>query len=71
MSAQEKVNYTKSQAFPDGPVLSMENFAGEGSVQQGIRTWDNIGSDNQKSLQESYRAGLSASKAGHDSVEGR
>lgn len=71
MSAQEIVNNTKSQAFPDGPQISWENFAGEGSVQQGIRTIANLGSEEGKTLQESYRAGLSASAAAHEKVTGR
>jgi hypothetical protein len=65
------VSKTASEAFPSGPQLEMENFAGMGSVQQGDRTVANILSDEQKSLQESYRSGLSKSASCTEGVVGR
>ena len=66
---------TKSEAFPDGAQLPLENFESYGG---GSYDPNPLGSkycstdpDAQKSLQESYRSGLSKSAANTESVTGR
>ena len=72
MDANSIVSNTKGQAFPDGPQLPLENFESYGGG--GMQTTDMAGSpspDAQKQLQESYRSGLSKSKAATEGVVGR
>jgi hypothetical protein len=74
-SPDSMVANTKSQAFPDGPQLPLENFESYGG---GSHDPNPLGDkycssspDAQKSNQESYRSGLSKSAAATEGVMGR
>jgi hypothetical protein len=66
------IDKTKNLAFPDGAVLSLENFEHYGDRPAG---WQNSIAEmqglNGKELQESYRSGLSQSATYHDKVTDR
>ncbi len=66
------ISRTQAQAFPSGPQLPLENFEHKGDRAAGFQ---NSLADMQnltgKDLNESYRAGLPKSAAGHDKVSDR
>jgi hypothetical protein len=66
------VSKTKALAFPDGAVLSLENFEHYGDKPAGSEQQisDMVGLTG-KVLQESYRSGLSQSATYHDKVTDR
>lgn len=63
---------TKALAFPEGAVLSHENFEHHGDRpaghQNSVADMEELAG---KTLQESYRSGLSQSAAHHDKVSDR
>ena len=63
---------TKALAFPDGPVISLENFEHKGDMAAGFEnSVANMQGLSGKTLQESYRAGFSQSATYHDKVADR
>jgi hypothetical protein len=66
------ISKTKALAFPDGGVLSLENFEHYGTMPAGSEQQvnDMVGLTG-KVLQESYRAGLSQSATYHDKITDR
>ena len=66
---------TQSQAFPDGAQLPLENFESYGGGSYDPNPlgdkYCSTSPDAQKSLQESYRSGLSKSAAATEPVMGR
>lgn len=66
------ISKTKTLAFPSGPVLSLENFESYGGGGQGyMNSIEAMRTETGKSLQESYRIGLSESAQYHDKVADR
>ena len=74
-SPESIVSNTKSQAFPDGPQLPLENFesygGGDKSTEPFSDKFCSSSPDAQKSLQRSYRSGLSKSASAVEDVQGR
>lgn len=74
-SPESIVSNTKSQAFPEGAQLTLENFetygGGDKSDMPFSDKFCSSSPDAQKSLQESYRSGLPKSKAAVEGVLGR
>ena len=66
------IDKTKTLAFPSGPVLSLENFESYGGGGAGfMNSIGDMQDLNGKTLQESYRIGLSESAQYHDKVTDR
>ena len=66
------VDKTKTLAFPSGPVISLENFEHYGDRPAGfMNSIGDMQELNGKTLQESYRSGLSESAQYHDRVTDR
>lgn len=66
------VDKTKALAFPDGAVISLENFEHYGDRAAGsMNSIAEMQNANGKEIQESYRAGLSESAQYHDRVTDR
>jgi len=66
------VDKTKTLAFPSGPVISLENFEHYGDRPAGsMNSIADMQDLNGKTLQESYRSGLSESAAFTDKVTDR
>jgi hypothetical protein len=63
----EIISKTKALSFPDGPILSLENF-GETGTRNSVAAMEN---ECGKSLQESYRAQFSESAKYTDKVSDR
>jgi hypothetical protein len=64
------ISKTKELAFPSGPILSLENFESYGGG-GGDNSIAKMQFDNGKSVQESYRIGLSESAAATEKVADR
>jgi len=63
---------TKALAFPDGPIISLENFESYGGGGAGyMNSIEAMRTETGKALQESYRIGLSQSAAYTDKVADR
>jgi hypothetical protein len=66
------ISRTQAQAFPDGAQLSLENFEHKGDRSAGFQnSLADMGPLDGKTLQESYRAGLSKSAQYTDKVTDR
>jgi len=66
----EIISKTKEQAFPTGPVISLENFDSHGG-KSGPQTLSDMVALDGKTLQESYRSGWSESEKLVQKVTGR
>lgn len=66
------ISRTRSQAFPDGPQISLENFEHKGDRAAGSQnSLADMANLTGKDLNESYRAGLPNSAAYTDKVSDR
>ena len=66
------IDKTKMLAFPEGPILSLENFESHGGGGMGhMNSVNDMVMESGKSIQESYRVGLSESQMYTEKVNDR